>query len=59
MNEENWQVIYTTNADWYEIFLSKIKVIYNKSFPVLKVSRLRIKDKIWITKGLRKCVKTK
>ena len=58
MNEEIWQVIYRSNADWYEIFLSKIKVIYNKSFPVVKVSRLRIKDKIWITKGLRKCVKT-
>ena len=36
-----------------------MNITYDKSFPVVKVSRLRIKDKIWITKGLRKNVKTK
>ena len=29
MIEENWQIIYTTNADWYEHFLSKIKIIHD------------------------------
>ena len=59
MDEENWQEIYTSGDNWYERFISKVKVIYDRSFPLVQVSRKRMKDKICITKGLRKSIKTK
>ena len=37
----------------------KLTIAYNKSFPFLKLSRKRSKDKPWITTGLKQSIKQK
>ena len=38
-------------------FYQTITKAYNKSFPVVKLSRKRAKDKPWITSGLKSSIK--
>ena len=53
MTNFDWDVIYTENTDWYQEFVSVVYNIFASSFPMVTISRKRIKDKIWITKGLK------
>ena len=53
MESQDWDNIYTQGSDWYTIFITKIRHFYEKSFPLVYVSRKRLKDKPWISKGLR------
>ena len=41
------------------IFNPKFTIAYNKSFPFVKLSRKRSKDKPWITTGLKQSIKQK
>ena len=61
MNNENWQEIYCQNdpTTALEIFIKKYENHYNACFPLKRLSRLRAKDKKWITIGLLKSIKHK
>ena len=41
------------------IFNQKLATAYNKSFPFVKLSRKRSKDKPWINTGLKQSIKQK
>ena len=57
MGNENWDSVFTTDSDWYSIFVAKVKQKYESSFPLIQISRKRLKDKPWITKGLKISIK--
>ena len=59
MNNFIWEEIYTPTGDWYSAFIEKVKYFYNISFPLVQISRARIKDKPWITTGLKQSIRTK
>lgn len=43
----------------WNLFLNNIKEAYNISFPIVKISRKKFKDKDWITECIKKSAKTK
>ena len=43
----------------YERFYNILGTSFNQAFPLVKISRARIKDKPWITAGLRKSIRKK
>ena len=43
----------------YERFYNILGTSFNQAFPLVKISRARIKDKPWITAGLRKSKRKK
>ena len=60
MESENWECIFENeNEDWYEKIISIVLRFYETSFPLVKVSRKRLKDKPWLTLGLKISIKTK
>ena len=59
VNNLNWEEIYTPAGDWYSAFIEKVKYFHNISFPLVQISRARIKDKPWITTGLKQSIRTK
>ena len=42
-----------------QVFSKKLQIAYNKSFPLKRLSRKRVKDKPWITAGLKQSIKHK
>jgi hypothetical protein len=58
MQSTDWNALFTPDNDWYDAFLLKLKHIYNSCFPLVRVSRSRIKDKPWLTTGLKKSIRT-
>ena len=48
MGNENLHSVF-----WYSIFVAKVKQKYESSFPLIQISCKRLKDKPWITKGLK------
>jgi hypothetical protein len=61
IEENSWEEFYNTKNVNYamDIFHQKYNDAYYKSFPLVQVSRKRIKDKKWVTHGLLKCMKHK
>ena len=60
MSDENWNKKYMDNDnDWYHKFISIVYRVFQQSFPLVRVSRERFKDKPWMTKGLRISIKHK
>ena len=57
MNLNDWGSLYLPETDWYTAFISTVKIIYEMSIPLVRMSRSRIKDKHWITKGLKKSIR--
>ena len=57
MTTKQWDSLYTENVDWYTAFINCVKSFYGKSFPWVTVSRKRIKDKPWTSKGLKVSIK--
>ena len=57
MHAENWQVLYEPDADWYSRFITVVKQKFETCFPLVRVSRKRIKDRPWITTGLKLSIK--
>jgi len=57
----NWDEVYNTldTNDAYLKFEHKITTCFNSSFPLVKLSRKRSKDKKWMTPGLIASSKTK
>ena len=59
MTNENWDIIFIQGTDWYTNFIKLVRNKFEASFPLVKVSRQRIKDKPWITKELKMSIKEK
>ena len=59
MTNEDWDIIYTDGTDWYTNFIKLARNKFEACFPLVKVSRQRIKDKPWITKELKMNIKRK
>jgi len=61
INKINWEPMYSYNDidAAYKFFDESITACYNSSFPVIRLSRKRAKDKKWITAGLKTCSKRK
>ena len=57
MGNENWDSVFTTDSDRYSIFVAKVKQKYESYFPLIQISRKRLKDKPGITKGLKISIK--
>ena len=57
MEGEQWQRIYETDADWYFSFISTITDKFERCFPLVNVSRRRLKDEPWVTKSIRNSIK--
>ena len=54
MTTENWNDEYMDSEhDSYHKFVTTVHHIFQQSFPLVQLSRRRIKDKPWITKGLK------
>ena len=53
---ENWQALYSFDIDWYSNFISVIKHKFETCFPPVRVSRKRLKDRPWITAGLKSSI---
>ena len=56
MTLTDWDSLYLLETDWYTAIISTVKRIYEMSFSLVHVSRSRIKDKPWITKGLKQSI---
>ena len=59
MESEKWDDIYFGDGDYYNKFISVVLRIFQQSFPVVRVSRKRWKDKPWVTKSLKISIKHK
>ena len=55
LNQYDWNInLQTKNAtDSMAIFYQKLAECYNSSFPVLRLSRKRAKDKPWVTTAIK------
>ena len=56
MESENWDDMFTEDTDWYTKFIQIVRGKFENSFPLVQVSRKRMKDKPWITKGLKNSI---
>jgi ferritin-like metal-binding protein YciE len=61
LSNMDWSQFYqNANVDeLLNIFYSRYSCNFEKNFPLKRLSRKRAKDKIWITAGLRKCIRHK
>ena len=50
---------YKDCGEAYTFYINTVNTLYDKSFPYVRVSRKRLKDKKWITSGIRKSCHTK
>ena len=57
MTLTDWDSLYLPETDWYTAFISTVKRIYEMSFPLVHMSRSRIKDKHWVTNGLKQSIR--
>ena len=53
MTEFDWNNLYRNSTDLYTEFFTQIKMFFEKSFPLVTLSKKRSHDKPWITKGLK------
>ena len=61
LNQYDWNInLRTKNAtDSMTIFYHKLAECYNSSFPVLRLSRKRAKDKPWVTTAIKQSITKK
>ena len=57
INSVQWDLIYSEHTEWYNVFITNVKYHYDQSFPLVKVSRKRMKDKPWVIKGIKISIK--
>ena len=57
MQAENWQALYKPDADLYSSFITVIKQKFETCFPLVRVLRKRLKERPWITTGLKLSIK--
>ena len=56
LTSTSWHTVCNENDanDAYNAFIKIITDVYDKSFPVVQLSKKRMKDKVWITSALKK-----
>ena len=61
LKETNWSAVLSSSDgnEGYSAFVRRLKSEFDKQFPLTKLSRNRMKDKKWITSGLKKCSRQK
>ena len=59
MEAENWNEIYSEGGGYYTKFITVVLRIFQQSFPVVRVSRKRWRDKPWVTKALKTSITRK
>ena len=59
MQNVSWGAIYTDGSDWYDNFINLVYTKFQQSFPLVRLSMKRAKDKPWITKGIKISIKVK
>ena len=60
MTTENWNDKYVNSEDdWCHTFVTTVHQIFKQLFPLVQLSRQRLKEKPWITKGLKISIKHK
>ena len=57
MNSVQWDLIYSEHTDWYNSFITNVRYHYDQSFPLVKVSCKSMKDKPWVSKGIKISIK--
>ena len=57
MESYDWNTLYLSSPDLYRSFISVVKRFYEISFPMVTLSRSRMRGKPWVTKGLKKSIK--
>ena len=57
MEAENWNEIYSEGGDYYTKFITVVLRIFQQSFPVVRVSRKRWRDKPWVTKASKTSIR--
>ena len=55
----NWDALYTEGSDLYDNFINLLYTKFQQSFPLVRLSQKREKDKPWITKGIKIRIKVK
>ena len=45
MQNVSWDAIYTDGSDWYDNFINLVYTKFQQSFPLVRLSRKRAKDK--------------
>jgi hypothetical protein len=56
----NWNLLLKGDATKnVQIFYDTIRTLYNKNFPLVRLSRKRYKDKPWINTNIKNCIKHK
>ena len=58
MESEDWGALYINGADWYKKIIT-VKIKFDTCFPLVRVSRKRLKDKPWLTHNLKTCIRKK
>ena len=56
-NSVQWYLIYSEHTDWYNDFITNVRYHYAQSFPLVKASRKIMKDKPWVSKGMKISIK--
>ena len=59
MQNVSWDAIYNDGSDWYDNFINLVYTKFQQSFPLVRLSRKRAKDKPWITQGIKISIKVK
>ena len=56
LNSINWNDLYHYNNsnDAYNFFHLKISECYDRSFKLVRLSRKCVRDKMWITQGIKR-----
>ena len=54
MESYDWNTLYLSSPDLYRSFISVVKRFYEISFPMVTFSHSRMRDKPWVTEGLKK-----
>ena len=53
LKNANWDEMYQSPDHLFDKFLGLVKASFDKSFPLVTISRKRSKDKDWLTPGLK------
>jgi hypothetical protein len=55
IDQIDWSDVLNCNHanEAFNIFIGKYLKVFNKCFPIVKISRTKFKDKKWLTKGLK------
>ena len=57
MEYYDWNALYLSSPYLYRSFISVVKRFYEISFPMVTLSRSRMREKPWVTKGLKTSIK--